>query len=55
MSEKKVFPVTSQPQRQTVELGYFVNEVFWNLLFHPQWERVCKVRSKRLFVSASES
>ncbi|MBP0001696.1 MAG: hypothetical protein J7641_22350 [Cyanobacteria bacterium SID2] len=54
MSARKVFPVTPQNNSQAVELGYFINELFWNLLFHPQWERVCKARSKRMFYSSSE-
>ncbi|MFP4220841.1 MAG: hypothetical protein ACLFM4_08220 [Phormidium sp.] len=44
MYQKKVFPIFEQPQNvksqnAQAQTGYFVNEIFWNLLLHPQLEQ----------------
>lgn len=39
MYQKKVFPIFAQQQNTDPQTGYFVNEIFWNLLLHPQLEQ----------------
>jgi hypothetical protein len=40
MYQKKVFPIFAQSQnKKSPQTGYFVNEIFWNLLLHPQLEQ----------------
>lgn len=39
MNRDKVFPIYSE-KTQTVNLGYFTNELFWNLLLRQQLEKV---------------
>lgn len=38
-SAKTIRPVCSTASTSSVNLGYFTNEIFWNLLLHPQLER----------------
>lgn len=40
MYQKKVLPIFEQQQKKGPQIGYFVNEIFWNLLLHPQLEQV---------------
>ncbi|NMG58836.1 hypothetical protein E1H12_09935 [Geitlerinema sp. P-1104] len=40
MYQKKVLPLFGQSQNTKPQTGYFVNEIFWNLLLHPQLEQV---------------
>ncbi|WP_159790596.1 hypothetical protein [Sodalinema gerasimenkoae] len=39
MYQKKVLPVFGQNYKPEPQIGYFVNEIFWNLLLHPQLEQ----------------
>lgn len=38
MNHDKVFPIYSEKSK-TVNLGYFTNELFWNLLLRKQLEK----------------
>lgn len=38
MNRDKTFPIHSE-KTQTVNLGYFTNELFWNLLLRQQLEK----------------
>lgn len=50
MSEKKILPISPTPPHSQVDLSYFVNEIFWNLLFHSQLEK-----AQRRHLSANHS
>ncbi|TVR11027.1 MAG: hypothetical protein EA395_08190 [Phormidium sp. GEM2.Bin31] len=39
MYQKKVLPLFGQSHKSEAQIGYFVNEIFWNLLLHPQLEQ----------------
>jgi hypothetical protein len=46
MNREKVFSIYSE-KSQTVNLGYFTNELFWNLLLRQQLEKAHQLKSTK--------
>jgi hypothetical protein len=45
MNRDKVFPIYSEKDK-TANLGYFTNELFWNLLLRDQLDKAHQIKSQ---------
>ena len=46
MNRDKVFPIYSEKSK-TVNLGYFTNELFWNLLLRQQLDKAHQIKFQK--------
>lgn len=46
MNRDKVFPIYSEKDK-TVNLGYFTNELFWNLLLREQLDKAYQMNAPK--------